>query len=212
MNFTRPDIAFAVCRLSKFTHCPSHEHWEALTRILKYLRGTINFGIHYSGFPAVLEGYSDANWISDSDESKSTSGYVFNFGGGTVTWKSAKQTVLTKSSRDSEFIALELAGSEAEWLRNFLADIPLGSKPIPSVSIHYDNKSAICTAKNKTFNGKSRHIRLRHNIIKQLLKTGVISIDYVRSEVNLADPLTKPLGRNQIDKLSKGIGLKPIRN
>ena len=157
-----------------------------------------------------MEGYSDANWISDSDESKSTSGYVFNFGGGAVTWKSAKQTVLTKSSRDSEFIALELAGSEAEWLRNFLADIPLGSKPIPSVSIHCDNKSAIYTAKNKTFNGKSRHIRLRHNIIKQLLKSGVISIDYVRSEVNLADPLTKPLGRKQIDKLSRGIGLMPI--
>ena len=61
----------------------------------------MNYGIHYSGFPAVLEGYSDANWISDSDESKSTSGYGFNFGGGAVTWKSAKQTVLTKSSRDS---------------------------------------------------------------------------------------------------------------
>ena len=106
---------------------------------------------------------------------------------------------------------MELDGSEAEWLRNFLADIPLASKPIPSVAIHL-TISLRYTAKNKTFNGKSRHIRLRHNIIKQLLKTGVISIDYVRSEVNLADPLTKPLGRNQIDKLSRGIGLKPILN
>ena len=135
---------------------------------------------------------------------------MFKFGGGAVTWRSAKQTVLTKSSRDSEFIALALAGSDAEWLTNFLADIPLGSKPISSVSIHCDNQSAIATAKNKTFNGKSRHIRLRHNIIKQLLKIGVISIDYVRFDVNLADPLTKPLGRKQIVYSSRGIGLKPI--
>ena len=163
-------------------------------------------------FPAVLEGYSDANWISDSNETKSTSGYDFILGGGAVTWKSAKQNLIAPSSRDSEFIAMELAGNEAEWLKNFLADIPLGSKPISSVSIHCDNKSAIANAKNKTFNGKNRHIRLRHNIIKQMLKTDVISIDFVRSSVNLADPLTKPLGRKQIVYSSRGVGLKPIRN
>ena len=85
MNFTRPDIAYAVCRLSRYTHCPNNEHWEALIRLLRYLRGTINYGILYGGFPAVLEGYSDANWILDSDKTKSTSGYVFMFGGGAVT-------------------------------------------------------------------------------------------------------------------------------
>lgn len=204
INFTWPDIAYAVCRLSRYTHCPGSGHWEALVRVLRYLRGTMNFGILYSGFSAVLEGYSDANWVSDSDETKSTSGYVFTLGGGAITWKSVRQTILTKSSRDSEFIAMELAGTEAEWLKNFLADIPISEKPTPSVSLHCDNQSAIVTAKNKTFNGKSRHIRLRHNIIRQLLKNGVISIDYVRSEVNLADPFTKPLGKKQIIEISRG--------
>src|ERR1044072_1391604 len=94
-----------------------------------------------------------------------------------------------------EFVALELPGSEAVWLRNFLANIPLGMKPTPSVSIHCDNQSTIVIAKNKTFNGKNRHVRLRHNVVKQLLKDGIISIYYVKSEVNLADPLTKPLDR-----------------
>ena len=82
---------------------------------------------------------------------------------------------------ESEFIALDLIGNEAEWLKNFLADIPLGMKPTPSMSIHCDCQAAIAIAKNKTFNGKNRHIRLRHNVIKQLLKDGVISIDYVKS-------------------------------
>ena len=157
----------------------------------------MNYGILYSGFPAVLEGYSDANWISDSDEIKSTSGYVFTLGGDAVAWKSTKQSIIARSTMESEFIALELAGSEAEWLKNFLAEIPLGIKPTPSVSMHCDCKSAIAVAKNKTFNGKNRHIRLRHNVVKQLLKDGIIFIDCVKSEENLADPLTKPLVRNK---------------
>ena len=90
MNFSRPDIAYAVCRLSRYTHNPGYDHWIALVRLMKYLRGTMNYGILYSGFPAVLEGYSDANWISDSDETKSTSGYIFTLGGGAISWKSAK--------------------------------------------------------------------------------------------------------------------------
>ena len=128
MNFSRPDIAYAVCRLSRYTHNPNQDHWIALIRVMKYLRGTMNYGILYSGFPAVLEGYSDANWISDSDETKSTSGYVFTLGGGAVTWKSSKQTIIARSTMESEFVALEMAGSEAEWIRNFLSDIPLGTQ------------------------------------------------------------------------------------
>ena len=210
MNFTRPDIAYVVCRLSRYTHSPNNDHWAALARLMKYLRGTMNYGIWYSGLPAVFEGYSDANWISDSYEIKSTSGYVFTIGGGAVTWKSSKQTIIAKSTMESEFIALEQACNEAEWLKNFLENIPLGIKPNPSVSVHCDNKAAIAIASNKTFNGKNRHIRLRYEVIKQLLRDGIVSIDYVKSELNLADPLTKPLGRNLISATSRGMGLKPI--
>jgi len=93
MSFSRPDIAYAVSRLSRYTQCPSQDHWVALARLMRYLRGTMDYVIEYSGFPTVLEGYNDANWISDSDETKSTSGYVFTLGGGAVTWRSARQTI-----------------------------------------------------------------------------------------------------------------------
>ena len=111
---------------------------------------------------------------------------------------------------ESEFIALDYAGKEAEWLKNFLSGIPLRMQPTPSVSMHCDCQAAISIAKNKAFNGKNRHIRLRHEVVKQLLKDGIISIDYVKSEVNLAYPLTKPLGRKLILETSSGMGLKPI--
>ena len=94
------------------------------------------------------------------------SGYVFTLGGDAVTWRSTKQNIIARSTMESEFVALEMAGSEVEWLKNFLANIPLGMKPTPSVSMHCDCQSAITIAKNKTFNGKNRHIQLRHNLVK----------------------------------------------
>ena len=88
---TRPDIAFAVSKLSRFVSKPGDVHWHAVERVMRYLKGTMNYGLHYTGYPSVLEGYSDANWISDADEMKATTGYMFTLGGGTVSWKSCKQ-------------------------------------------------------------------------------------------------------------------------
>jgi hypothetical protein len=81
---TRPDISYAVSKLSRFVSKLGDDHWRALERVLRYLKGTITYDIHYIGNPKVLEGYCDANWISDADELYATSGYVFLFGGGTV--------------------------------------------------------------------------------------------------------------------------------
>ena len=81
---TRPDISFAVRKLRWFVSNPGDDYWRALERVLRYLKGTMSYGIHYTGYPRVLEGYCDANWISDADELKATSGYTFTLGGGTV--------------------------------------------------------------------------------------------------------------------------------
>ena len=130
---------------------------------------------------------------------------MFTFSKGAVAWKSAKQTIIVKSTMELEFIALKLAGNEVEWLRNFLVDIPLGMKLTPSMSMHCDYQMTIAIAKNKSYNGKNRHIHLRHDVVKQLLGDGIISIDYVKSKVNLANPLTKPLGRKLINETSRRI-------
>ncbi|GJS38065.1 hypothetical protein Tco_0536447 [Tanacetum coccineum] len=208
---TRPDLAYAVSRLSRYTSNPSYAHWKAITRVLHYLRYSRDYGLHYDRHPAVIEGYSDANWISDIKDSRSTSGYVFTLGGAAISWKSSKQTVIAKSTMESEFIALDKCGEEAEWLRQFVEDIPRWPKPVTAISIHCDSKSAMGRAKSTMYNGKSRHIRRRHNSIRQLLSTGVISIDYVASKDNIADPFTKGLSRELVSKSSKGMGLKPLK-
>ncbi|GKA62780.1 retrovirus-related pol polyprotein from transposon TNT 1-94 [Tanacetum coccineum] len=208
MNYTRPDIAYAVSRLSRYTHNPSNEHWDALYRLLQYLK-VFKCVCTLINFPAVLEDIV-CNWVSDNDEVSSTSGYVFTLGGCAISWKSSKQTCIARSTMEAEFIALELAGQEAEWLRNLLADIPLWKKQSVPVSIHCDSQAAIGIAKNSVYNGKKRHIRIRHGIVKQLLKNGVICLDYVRSENNLADPFTKGLPRKVVLESSRGMGLKPM--
>ena len=131
-------------------------------------------------------------------------------GGAAVSWKSSKQTCIARSTMESEFIALDKAGEEAEWLRHFLEDIPNWPKPVPAICIHCDSQSAIGRAQNHNYNGKSRHIRRRHNTVKQLLSNGIISIDYVKSKDNIADLLTKGLTREQVYRSSRGMGLKPL--
>ncbi|CAJ2658083.1 unnamed protein product [Trifolium pratense] len=101
----------------RFTSRPSNEHWHAIERVMRYLKRTMNLGLHYQRFPAVLEGYSDADWNTLSDDSKATSGFIFSIAGGAVSWKSKKQTILAQSTMESEMIALATASEEASWLR-----------------------------------------------------------------------------------------------
>ena len=99
----------------------------------------MSYDIHYTGYPRVVKGYCDGNWISDTDELYATSGYAFLLGGGVVSWKSCKQTILTKSTMEAELTTLDTAGSEAEWLRDLLMDLLVVEKPIPAISMNCDN-------------------------------------------------------------------------
>ena len=210
MNCARPDIAYVVSKLSRYTSNPGPDHWKAIVRVLRYLKYAQNYGLHYSKYPALLEGYCEANWIFDTKDSKSTSGYLFTLGGGGMSWKSSKQTCIARSTMESEYIALDETGEEAEWLCHFLENIPIWPQPLPAICIHCDRQSIIGRAQSHIYNGKSRHIRRRQNTVRQLLSNGIRTIEYKRSKENIADPLTKGLTREQVSKSSRGMGLKPI--
>nr|GEV93880.1 T-complex protein 1 subunit zeta 1 [Tanacetum cinerariifolium] len=130
MTFTRPDIAYVVGRLSMHTSSPGKEHWDAVNRVFKYLKKTIDYGLKYSEDPSVLEGYTDASWITDQEDYASTSGWIFTLGGGVVSYGSKKQSYLTDSTMAAEFVALALCYKEAKWLRDLLINIPLWPKPM----------------------------------------------------------------------------------
>ncbi|KAK1685584.1 hypothetical protein QYE76_046432 [Lolium multiflorum] len=207
---TRPDISFAVSKLSRFVSRPGDVHWHALERVLRYLKGTASYGIHYTGYPRVLEGYSDANWISDADETKATSGYLFTLGGGAVSWKSCKQTIITRSTMEAELTALDTATVEAEWLRELLMDLPVVEKPIPAIPMNCDNQTVIVKVNSSKDNMKSsRHVKRRLKTVRKMRNSGVIALDYIHTSRNLADPFTKGLSRNVIENASREmVGLR----
>ncbi|GJU60145.1 zinc finger, CCHC-type containing protein [Tanacetum coccineum] len=180
---TRPDIAYA---------------------------GTMNYGLSYMGYPSVLEGYSYASWINHVEDSSSTSGWVDLLEGGAISWASKKQTCITGSIMESEFVALAVAGKEAEWLRNLIHEIPIWPKPISSIYIHCDSAATLAKTYSQMYNGKSRHLGVRHSMIRELIMNGVISIEFVRSQQNLADHLTKGLARDLVNKSVIGMRLKSI--
>ncbi|GJY16142.1 hypothetical protein Tco_0386564 [Tanacetum coccineum] len=184
MTCTRPDIAFAMGKLSTYTSNPGTHHWQAIQRVLKYLKKTIDYRLMYFGYPSVLEGYTDASWISNTEDNLSTSGWVFLLEGGAISWASKKQACITGSTMEYEFVALAAAGKEAKCA------------------------ATLAKAYKQMYNGKSRHLGVRHSMIRELITNGVLSIEFVRSQQNLADHLTKGLTRDLVIKSAEGMGLK----
>ena len=210
MLCTRPGIVLTVSKLSRFTSNPSIEHWKAIGKVFGYLMKTKDLGLHYSSFPAILEGSNDASWISSVEDNKSTTDLVFTLAGGAISWKSKKQMCITHSTMESEFVALASVRQAAEWLRDFLKEIHLASKTVSKVSINCDSLTTLARAYNEMHNEKSRHISLRHEYVRKLIKNGIISLTFMRSSYNLADPCRKPLTRYLVKKSSRGMGLKLI--
>ena len=129
--------------LRRFTNDQSMDHCKTIKKVLKYLRYTLYYDLHYIDYPIVLERYNDANWISNTMNFKSTNRYVFTIDGAVVSWKFSKQTSITGSMMGLEFISLDKAEEEAEWIQNFLKDISYWSKSMSATCFHCDNQSTI---------------------------------------------------------------------
>ncbi|KAL2252265.1 UNVERIFIED_CONTAM: Retrovirus-related Pol polyprotein from transposon TNT 1-94 [Sesamum indicum] len=208
-NGMRPDISFSVSKLARYTSCPDKTHWGALDRVLRYLKGTVSLAIHYGRFPVVLEGYNDASWIAKNSGSNRCSGYVFTLGGGAVSWKSAKQTLITRSTFEAELRALDTNGTEAEWLFWLLSQLPVVNQPLSPIVVHYDSQTTIAKVRSRKYNQKTkRHIQVRLKSIRALVSDRVTGIDFVATKDNVADPLTKGLNLSQVHKSRLEMRLK----
>ncbi|CAM8957966.1 unnamed protein product [Rhodiola kirilowii] len=177
---------------------------------LKYAMKSTRPDLAFAVDKLIIEGYSDASWISNEEDHSSTSGCVFLLGGGAISWASKKQTCISSSTMESEFVALAAASKEAEWLKNMIHEIPLWERTISPILIHCDSAAALAKVYSHVYNGKSRHLGVRHSAVRELITHGVISVDFVKSQRNLADHLTKGLVRELITKSVKGMGLKSI--
>ncbi|XP_039123455.1 secreted RxLR effector protein 161-like [Dioscorea cayenensis subsp. rotundata] len=181
LTHTHPDITHAVSMVSRFMQSPSVFHFGSVKRILRYISGTINYGIHYKKCEEFkLIGYSDSDWSGSQDDQRSTTGWVFSLGSGAIAWFSKKQAITALSSTEVEYISLTAAICEALWLRRLLDD--LGEKQVVSSVIHCDNRSALSIAKNPILHGQTKHIDTRFHFIRDLVKDEVILVKHCKTD------------------------------
>ncbi|KAJ1274631.1 hypothetical protein BS78_05G076300 [Paspalum vaginatum] len=206
---SRPDLAFSVGYVSRFMEEPHEEHRTAVKQIMRYIAGTRNWGLFYArrnGGSDQLLGYSDSDMAGDLDGRKSTSGILFFLGRSPISWQSAKQKVVALSSCEAEYIAAATGACQAVWLARLLAEIRNSavSKPV----LRVDNKSAISLIKNQTVHhDRSKHIDVRFHLIREYANAGQIEVKFIRTDDQLGDILTKPLGKDKFHELCSKIGL-----
>ena len=188
---------------------PSETHWTGIKRILRYLRGTVNYGLVYDGNgSADLIGFSDADWAGDIDTRRSTSGYAFQMGKSTVSWCSRKQATVAKSSTEAEYVALSTATQEGIWLRRLLSGLMMDMKN-PTL-IYEDNQGAIDLSKNPKYHDRTKHIDVCHHFVRERVASKEISVRYCPTDNMTADILTKGLSTVKYQKFREMLGVRNI--
>ena len=148
MMCTHLDICFAVGLVSRYQSNPGREHWKAIKRIMRYLKGTMDYCLVYQGSELRLVGYSNADWGGDRDQRKSTSGYVFLLNKGVISWCSKKKTCITLSTMEAEFIACSATVQEVVWLRRFFGNLGIQGDCVEPITVYCDNQASIAFTKD----------------------------------------------------------------
>lgn len=204
---TRPDISYIVGVVSRFLEKPAQMHVNAVKRIFKYINSSIEKGILFKNNVKLnLNGYSDADYGGDIDERRSTTGYLFLLGSTLVSWSSERQKSVALSTTESEYVAAAQAVKELLWIGLLLKNLQVSVIEKPNLFV--DNQSAIRLIKNPEFHKRTKHIDIKYHFVRQKFGEGLFNLDYVRTELQLADILTKALGKQKFDNMCKMIGLK----
>ena len=227
---TRPDIAFAVGRLSQFLSDPAKHHGEGLKHLLRYTRSTIDLGLMLggSGSPKII-GYSDSDYASDKSDRISILGYVYMLGGGPIAWRSRKQKSVANSTTEAEYMALSSCAREGLWIIQLLKDLGLrrylGSnlnainitedlkhEAESPAQLKGDNQAANSLVKNLHSHERSKHIDVAYHHIRDLAKKNIIELDYIPSSQMIADGMTKPLPRERFKAFVRQLGMQEWRS
>ncbi|KAL0546737.1 hypothetical protein IC582_016650 [Cucumis melo] len=213
-NNTRPDIAFSVNLLARYSSSPTKRHWNGVKHVLRHLRGTIDMGLFYSNKSNFdLVGYPDAGYLSDPHKARSQTGYLFTCEGIAISWRSIKQTMTTTSSNHVEILATHEASRECAWLRSMTHHIRETcslsfSKNLPTI-LFEDNTACIAQIKGEYIKGdRTKHISPKLFYTHDLEENGDINVQQISSKDNLANLFAKPLPTSTFEKLVHNIGMR----
>jgi hypothetical protein len=206
---TRPDIAFPVSVLTRFMSDPGAAHWTNAKRVLRYLKGTTRTKLQYgarrrgdtstTANVCVLEAWSDADWAADVDGRKSMTGYVVLLNGNVIAWSSKKQPTVAMSTAEAEYMGMSAAAEELMWMRQFVTEIGMTYKR--PIVLRTDNQTARVLATGEVSSTRTKHIDIRHHQIRDEIERGDVDVQWVPTEEQLADILTKCLPVDRFKQL-----------
>lgn len=206
-----PDISYVVQHLSQFVAKPLIPHYQAATRILRYLKSAPAKGVFFSAASSLkLYGFADSDWARCPETRKSITGFCVILGSSLICWKSKKQNTVSRSSTEAEYRALASLSCELQWLqflfRDFLIEFP------QATSVYCDSKSAVYLAHNPTFHERSKHIEMNCHVIREKIVSKLIHLMPISTKEQLADVFTKPLHSPLFTALLSKLGLCSIQS
>ncbi|KAH7421161.1 hypothetical protein KP509_13G043100 [Ceratopteris richardii] len=205
-TLTRPDLSYAVGVLSQFMHCPKKTHWIAAQRVLRYIKGTLSEGLYY-GFTSDtrIKVFSDADWAGDSDDRRSTHGYLCYVGDKLVSWCSKKQHTVALSSTEAEYKGMVEAAKEVIWLKTLMKSFEIDhSTPI----IFGDNMSSLYLAANPVFHARTKHIEIQYHFLREKVLDKEIEVMYTPTKEQVADMMTKSLDGPKLQRFKDMASIK----
>ncbi|CAI7931262.1 unnamed protein product, partial [Closterium sp. NIES-54] len=191
MTCTRPDLAYPLSILARYVAPGRHrpEHMAAAKRVLRYLCSTSGLGLVFGGRrPVVVTGHADTSWADDQATQRSSQGYTFSLGSGSVSWRSTRSSSILGSSCEAEIYTGAMAAQELRWLTDLLTDL---GEPPPV--LYVDNKAMLALCREHRLEHRTKHIALRYFLARELQQRGQLRLAYVASEANTADIFTKAL-------------------
>lgn len=197
-TLTHPEIAYSVNKVCQFVANPLNSHWQAVKRILRYLKGTMFHGlllqpaVNSTFFP--LYAYCDADWASDPEDRRSTSGYCIFFGPNLVSWCSKKQPLVARSSTEAEYRSMAHTTAELLWIQSILAELGV---QFTTPKLLCDNQGVVLLAHNPVLHARTKHMELDIHFVREKVNAKALIVEHVPAAAQLADSFTKPLSSSR---------------
>ena len=208
LAMTRPDISFAVQHLSQFMHAPKKSHYDAALHVVRYIKGQPGLGLLMSSKKTgKIDAFCNADWASCSLSRRSVTGFGIKFGESLISWRSKKQSTVSRSSAEAEYRSMATTVAELVWLQGLLQE--LGASVELPMELHCDNKAAMQIASNPMYHEQTKHIEIDCHFIRER-QDGMVKTEYIASKDQMADIFTKALGKQLHSDMLFKLGMLDI--